>query len=386
MGTKRKRWIIAAFVVIALAALAGWYYATRPQSLREVYAVQYWDPSGKNSSLRHSHGPLQLISYDRLIEDFSDDLYVYDLSCNLLWSFDEHGEHCTSYSACPDGTLFVTTNMTNLYTYNLRYEWQWKLHVDCFTTTPCQVKARPDGGAYLHADINKLYAVSPEGQIQWHVDYPYLVSPIQLFVTKDGNAILRSFRGAIAYGANGDELWRNEEISGDCWMSGTDPEILVCFSGLSNPVMGFSINGTKLWSAPVTGLPWTYTCADYSTGFFFEDDLNDFYTGIDLTGAITWEYQGNSPLVQACELADGRTVIVDSFKGPDGYYSKSLYKLKQWLGYSETGQLTVIDQQNKVTAKYALPFIFTVNPLIPLPDGTVLVAGDNGKLYRYEIP
>ncbi len=394
MGTQRdsrlRRWWILIIILLLLATgLAWWRLAYKPPQLREVYSVQAWDPIGTLGTLgtvKEMPSKLTLIAGERLLSGkLFDKPRIYDLHGKLLWEFPMPGEHNMSCTAGPDGTIYIGTNKNNVYAYDADYKLKWKFYAKGSKDWMCCPQPGPDGRVYVTASDGVLYALSAEGEQLWKVEAP-AISGRQLPLVSEAGIVIAPCRdgSAIAYDTEGKELWRASGV-GFCVLVPAASEYL---AGISNSygASGWTMHGTRLWQWNAPGL--INFLEDIVAGehLLLQCLDPDRLVALDSTGQVLWEYDCEELLTQYRPLPDGRTLLV---KAPSIHTNRAIaylddlwYKLKR----GRVGELIVLDQQGRETARYPLPFMFATSPPVALPDGTVLIVGNNGKLYRYEIP
>jgi outer membrane protein assembly factor BamB len=390
MGTQRdsrlRRWWILVIILLLLAAGLVWWLAAKPQPLRAVYSEQAWDPIGTIGTGKEMPSKLTLIDGERLL---SNELLgaprVYDLHGKVLWEFQAAGETSMSCAAGADGTIYVGTNKNNVYAIGPDYKLKWKFYAKGSKDWMCCPQPGPDGRVYVTASDGVLYALSAEGQQLWRMEVPGMSGRRAPLVSATGIVVAPCRDGsAIGYDLEGHELWHTSGV-GFGSLVPANPEILAGIS-YDGDAFGWSLQGTPLWQWTAPGS--INIMEDIVAGDHLLLQIMDpgELVALDSTGHVQWEYDCEYLLTQYCYLPDGRTLVIAAPSLSTNPVFEYLYDFWYKLKNGGVGQLVVLDQQGQETERYALPFMFATSPPVPLPDGTVLVVGNNGKLYRYEVP
>ncbi len=379
---RRRCFILAALLG---ASLLSWF--NLPMPLRVVYVAQAWGTPGQ----QYIPGcmPLELtpVPGNHLVDHPFGTLQVYDLRGKLLLDYDEKtdGEH-PAFCGSANGWFYLLTPTARLDAYDTQFNRRWSLQLDSTGSYPRYITADPAGNIYVLINPGQLYAISPAGAVRWHQQDARISSPERLDTTADGSLIVTCYYRALIYRPDGERLRCIEQRFHDSFFVGAERQYLVCLPDSWFKLTAFAITGDCLWSRSTQDKVLTYPGVDGAAGLLLAGSGGSCATGLDEYGRVSWRLEDLAVSTKFCQLADGRIVALERKQASSGRLSELSVELKLRLGFATEYSEMRILQDHEVAASYLVPAGYQECPLIPLPDGSLLIVGYDAAIRRYRIP
>jgi outer membrane protein assembly factor BamB len=392
-----RRWLIALGSTAAVAALVAAIAAPRP--LKPLWSTLFL-PGGISAAGGFTR--LQAYGTDRLLgSGLLQAPVLYDYSGHALWTAGSQtmGASCICTALAADGSIYVGTNKNDVYAFDPQQRLRWVFPATGTKTWSCYPAAGADGKVYVTATDGVIYALDADGGQLWREEIDDLSGHRPPTVGPDGT-IYAGTRNEelVAIAPDGQVKWRTGRRG-----IGLGPEMfsqnhIITVQGRDSIVFAYNGDGTIAWryytpgtcdeSRCQVGADGTiYICSSKDSGARSTALSESELLVLDPIGRLKWSAPaGGTPFDSCCVLPDGRVCIVgsfgDSFKPGQAFDPfLNVYYLLSRHGLSK---LRVLDANGNTVRSGWLPMFFTIVPPVVLPDGKILLLGDNGKLHCYQ--
>jgi RHS repeat-associated protein len=299
-----------------------------------------------------------VISNDGTVYVGSDDsyLYAFDLNGNLKWKYKTEGKIIASPSIDKNGIIYTVSDNGKLYTFNNKGILQWSVPV-----TNEIIKASPAIGIDGTIYFGGLHAVNPNGSIKWSLNINALQSSPA--VAKDGTIYVGANDGKLyAVNSDGTQKWTfttSAEIASSLVIS---DDGIVYVASKDSYIYALNVDGTLKWKFKADSSVQSSPAIDKSGNIYVGCD-NGYLYSISSSGTLNWKQLESNPgsAIKSTPLIDQEgTIYIDNIRAinKDG-------SLK-WSAPAGSGSSSVAISSNGLV-------------ILGSGDGTVYAIGEGGS-------